>query len=778
MKRIVFILLNIIPLLLFANDSIVYNCSFGNYKIDKIKIGEVYFSTIQVDEVENSTENGFPELPVKYINLLIPKGTKPISVNVNHISSDSVINLPYKLKIAELFESEMSLINQDVDSLNARTIYDGDRIRIIQTNYFRGNCIVTIALYPMLYDTRNDIIIYNDNISFSLHYTQDLQDKNNMYFDEEDRYILSRMVDNADSVEEYAPLNVPANSRTGYSEYLIITQRILMNSFLELMDWKRKKGISIDIVAIEDILNDSNYSGDLISNIYDDAGKLRQYLYLAYQNGLKYALLAGDNIPIRFANRMINLEIDQIERKKYNIPTDLYFSDFNGNWDSNNDGFYGSELDNVDYNSEIFIGRIMPKNEREVKNWIRKVLIYEKNPGNGNGEYLTKAFFTQADEAFCNNCGDEVECYWKPNISWINSDDYTIWNEVEDDDGPIFPTGAEVLNEFNNHYGLVSFLSHGQPTNIAISTKNSNGDPKYKVTSFDNDTPQFMISEDGNGFDNMTNYCYPTIYYSMSCLTMPFDDNNTLHPDNQIPPSSRTMGDAYTCVVKGGGPAYLGNTRYGYFPSSSEMAGKFFYAASNSYFFNLGKLENYSKLHPVYSFVKFSHNILGCPETEIWTAIPQELSTVMHGYNETLQKLSLLARTQNVKVCVMSALDNGNSYYNVINMPVNTPIVLSNVPKYHTIVFTKHNFLPKIINPQSVFIQNVVWNDDRVITADKFLIGTYVTNNESYGDVVFDSQSNILLKMNECVEIFNNFEVKLGANLEIKKENNYETDCN
>lgn len=264
----------------------------------------------------------------------------------------------------------------------------------------------------------------------------------------------------------------------------------------------------------------------------------------------------------------------------------------------------------------------------------------------------------------------------------------------------------------------------------------------------------------------------------MSCLTMPFDDNNTLHPDNQIPPSSRTMGDAYTCVVKGGSPAYLGNTRYGYFPSSSKMAGKFFYAASNNYFFNLGKLENYSRNNITESFIKFSHNILGCPETEIWTAIPQELSTVMHGYNETLQKLSLLVRTQNVKVCVMSALDNGNSYYNVINMPVNTPIVLSNVPKYHTIVFTKHNFLPKIINPQSVFIQNILWNDERVITADKFLIGTYVTNNESYGDAVFDSQSNILLKMNECVEIFNNFEVKLGANLEIKKENNYETDCN
>lgn len=72
---------------------------------------EPYFSN-------NSSEYGLPELPVKYINLLIPKGTKPIFVNINHISSDSIINLQYKLKTAELFESDMSLINQDVDSLS------------------------------------------------------------------------------------------------------------------------------------------------------------------------------------------------------------------------------------------------------------------------------------------------------------------------------------------------------------------------------------------------------------------------------------------------------------------------------------------------------------------------------------------------------------------------------------------------------------------------------------------------------------------------------------
>ena len=32
-------------------------------------------------------------------------------------------------------------------------------------------------------------------------------------------------------------------------------------------------------------------------------------------------------------------------------------------------------------------------------NWVKKVLIYEQNPGNGDYDYLTRNFLNQADEA-------------------------------------------------------------------------------------------------------------------------------------------------------------------------------------------------------------------------------------------------------------------------------------------------------------------------------------------------------------------------------------------
>ena len=76
----------------------------------------------------------------------------------------------------------------------------------------------------------------------------------------------------------------------------------------------------------------------------------------------------------------------------------MYFSDFDGNWNLDNDSHYGEPQDGVDNGQEILMGRIQPQNEWEVRNWTRKVLQYEKNPGNGDFSYLTKAFYIQADQ--------------------------------------------------------------------------------------------------------------------------------------------------------------------------------------------------------------------------------------------------------------------------------------------------------------------------------------------------------------------------------------------
>lgn len=770
---------------LSSQQSVSYNVNFAPYRVTDTlyENNNTTYHKVALNNCDIVLEEGKPILPVKYVRLLIPRGTKATNVVITQTGNEQITTLSHKIcyatpliPVGELIENKEKGLDSTLYSQS--TPFPTSRVSVVEQSFFRGNCIVTIAVYPILYLPSNNQISYVSDIGFSLEYASDAKHLKDMYFDENDRILLSRMIDNPDDVAQFAPINISPASRGAKNisvnaKYLVVTERKLLPAFAELLDWKRRKGLSSQAVAIEDILTDTDYPGDLISNIYDDAGKLRQFLFDAYQQGVEYVLLAGANIPIRkgsiyndpYTNSHITNEVEY-----YIIPTDLYFSDFDGDWNIDEDIYYGESQDNVDYTSEIYIGRIMPQNEWEVKNWTRKLLIYEQNPGNGDGSYLTKGFFTQADQL---QLGREVQRYWKPNINWMTS--YTLFEEEGGHDTPVtpnFPKGVDVVNEFNNHYAVASFLAHGSPNRVAIATKRCNAEEehsKHYVTSFDSDYSSYMVEiENGNGLDNMTNYCHPTVFYSISCTTMPFDNYDKWNEGYR-----RNMGDLYTCVAKGGGAHYIGNTRYGYVGSSSYLAGLFFRVTSQEQWFTIGKLEAMSKTLVYDKYLKYSHNLMGCPETELWTGVPNHFTDVQIQEDENV--LFVDAGVNDVSICVMSALDNGETYYQTINNV--SSFRFQNTPKPYSITITKHNYFPYLYNPNDLYIQNINWDNERVISANKIFIGSNVTDNMPFGNVVINAPANTLLKPIEDVIIQSDFEVKSGANFEIKTNNNHENTC-
>jgi hypothetical protein len=797
MKRILtFLCIAVSSYTIFAQQSIRHTVNFSPYVIDSLYVDGNMYNTIKIDSSDSYAEVGKPVLPVKYIRLLIPKGTRTTGIVINQTSVEQTQILSHKvcygtpsIPAGEAIEQET--IGFDTILYSQSTPYPISRVSVIRKDYFRGNCIVTIAIYPILYTPYINQISYVSNIDFSLQYVTDSSLKKDMYFDDKDRELLSHMIDNQNNITAFAPLNLSPNGNgtkniSVDSKYLIVTERKLIPAFAEFMDWKRRKGITIQAVAIEDVL--TNYTGDLISGIYDDAGKLRQFLNDVYQQHqlddqkhLEYVLLAGTTIPIR-KGVATNNNTDQ----DYNIPTDLYFCDFDGNWNFDGDNFYGEPEDNVDFGSEIYVGRIMPQNEWEVKNWVRKLIIYEKNPGNGDGNYLTKGFFTQADQYLgCSTCRpiwlSDYERNWASCTNWlttrvlfeenVNPNDEDLITHIP----PTHPTGAEVINEFNNHYGFASFLAHGAPNRVNVATKGYNiGDPesKYDVTSFDKDIPYCMIQEDGNGLDNMTNYCYPTIFYSVSCTTMPFDNYS-------LENGTRNMGDVYTCVSKGGGPIYLGDTRFGWIGPSSRFAHNFFLVANNNISFNIGKMkalaipaisDDYYKYYLFYTL-----NLMGCPETELWTAVPNHFNNV--SIQENGNSLIINTGLDNVSICVMSVLDNKTKIANNVSSSYTFENIFEDMPKPYNVTITKHNYYPYLYNPNEVYIQNVQWNGQRVISANNFFIGTDVTNDISYGNVIINSPANIILKADGDIYIKSEFEVANGASFEIKTNNSNENTC-
>ena len=112
--------------------------------------------------------------------------------------------------------------------------------------------------------------------------------------DWEDLYVYAYLVNDqelgvAESIERKNQNNRAMQTRSSiglpFYEYCIITRDSLISSFERIIAWKRTKGIDAGAVSIESILSNSYCSGDTVSGINDDAGKVRQYLQYAHLSG-------------------------------------------------------------------------------------------------------------------------------------------------------------------------------------------------------------------------------------------------------------------------------------------------------------------------------------------------------------------------------------------------------------------------------------------------------------------------------------------------------------
>ena len=729
------------------------------------------YCNIKMPNTQQSAEVGKPELPVKYVRLIIPTGKDVSEVVLNSLTKESLLLsnkiIPVQPAVPiSMNYSEQGFVKPDSSIYNSDKVYPTEIVKVVHQGYFDGTKrIVTLAVTPFQYYPKPDSLEFYTTIDFTLNLKDSKDDgiivknrsiKNTLMYNE----ILKSIVDNPEDISKYEIKSAEKGlGFTGkgdsfpYFEYIIITNNTLAPDFGRFIYWKRRKGIDIGIVTLDYIYG--NYSGDLISGIYDNAGKIRQFLSDAYSNGTVFTLLAGDHttVPIRYGWGSNNYD-----NENYVIPADLYFSDFTGDWKVDSDNRYGEPGDdNVDYNPEIYVGRLLCSNTPEIENWTEKLLKYEQNPGNGDYSYLTKAFFTQADEM---QAGDKAGMV----AGHLTTFTTTIWEEEPGHNTPTtptFPKGTQVISEMNNHYGLYSLMGHGGPTNIAVATKwHNENDPvsKYKVTAFDNGPSGCcIIEETGNGFDNLTNSNYPSIFYSISCENMPFDDYN--HDA-----SVKNLAESYTMYNSGGGPAYLGNTRYGYVYSSSVMFNKFADLISNGTTYNLGIAEGISKQNYPSHYICLSHNLAGCPETEIWTAIPSQYTNVSvteNGSSVTVNTSGVSGST----ICVMSILDNGESYHEV--EPDVSSHTFINVVKPYYVTITKHNYIPYIY-PTDIYIQNKTITNDSYISAENIYAGSEVTASEPYGPVIITNGAKVTLDAKQNVYLEGAFEVELGGTFEIK----------
>lgn len=708
---------------------------------------------------------GQPSLPFKYLYFIVPNEPMSFSISINDSISEivglSAPLLPVQPPIATSINSSIDkIISKNISLAYSKDIYPEEIVKIVDDGYFDGDKrILTVRVSPVSYNDIKKEIIFYSLIDFTISYKYELVKNNSVQTSPvhsvkalvgEDLHNRLKFVENKSDINKLtqnfklSPVNIGLSTY----EYVVVTSERLAPYFKRLIDWKRQKGLNAGVVTMQDILNNPSIVKDEISNLSDDAGKLRQYLRLAYQNGTKYVLLGGGKsvVPIRYGYGNYYGNIDQ-------IPTDWYYSDLNGNWNKNGNNYYGEEaVGEIDYYPELYVGRLLCKNKEEIDNYIDKLLIYEQNPGKGDFNYLKKTFYTQADQLQSGRQANIIADELKDILP-----DYTILEEYPDsyDDNPTFPTGKDVIDAMNQrYYGFISWFNHGSPCGLAPMNKKYDSEFDYRnFIGIEGEACYGIRTEEGNGLSNLKNYDYPSIVYTIACDVAPFDTLVTSWATYDV---KYNIAESMTVAGKYGCAAFLGNTRSGWVSTSYKLEQKFVNILKQ----NLGKIgvaEALSKSDYKSHWLTLTHNLIGCPEFEMWTDIPSKF--VNASINKSGNNVTVSSMIDKTNIALKGLFNSDN-----VTLKTGSTCTFTDIPKNYLVTLYKHDYLPYVY---PIYLQNESVAGTHYLKGTKIYLGNHVDNTKDTGNFVIKSGANIVLDVSDEIILDAGTEIELGATFEI-----------
>jgi len=765
-----------------VRDTVTFD--FSGLVLEDVTAGGETFLLPSLPDCDVIDQTGAPMLPVKYVRLSVPYNATNISVSSSASGSSTVLSqriYPAPVPIAT-DDSVTGQPDMVIDSAIYMTssFWPPEAVELVGDGFYMGdNHIVTVAVYPTRYNPVTSRLRKMSTVRFAVNY--DLGDTPaNMLvrrggdLRHQEQLSVKAMVDNPGQVETFAmqpaqiqhlpvygllPDSAQTDTTSNYyggdqeiwgdrARYLIVTTRELAPAFKRLAALKRQKGYSVQIKCIEDILADPRVQlgdrckveGGGYSCINDDAGKLRQYLKLAYTyDNTQFVLLGGKDVPYRYGWHSTYFSNAGV----IDIPTDQYYVDLTSNWNPHNNATapFGLAHYTYDLNPELWVGRLLGDSIKWINNYSDKLLRYELNPGKGDRSYLKRAISFEQLEL--KNESDTI-------INNLNN--VFIQKTVMREDSINYNTGGEFISEINETgYGFIGIFAHGSPNGV-VACKYSSPKSAIKAIHLQNKVPHPEQWENAslNGFDNLTNTYSPSILYTVSCTTMPFDIYSPSYYTYDV---EMNMGESFTLGKGYGGIAYLGNTRQGGIKISSYLGYHFAKQIKNGVF-HLGQAEAESKKTFNRKYFAMVHNLLGDPETEIWTDEPQCYSTATVTRGTDYISLTGL----DVGDYTFVGISDGN--VQLMDSTLTSNITLTNVNPNSTVMIYRHNYLPYIA---PLYLQNEHVERSQYVIANDVYAGRSVDPNRTDGDLTIASGSEYEIESKGRVLLAPGFKVEKGA---------------
>lgn len=728
MRHILFIT-SLLALVLTANANII---------TEDILFKESTFSVI-VDEkgispktvmnwkgMDTYVTSEFVPIPYKVITIEVPLLSKSFKINEIVAHYSKTINCKFPL-LQEKFESQSELFGMRLESSILKDL-ESKHVEIIDEYLTNNIHYLKIALTPIKCDIdKNEIYVY-DHLRFNIEFEECMEDD------------MEYKIYNSHKNKKYVSHNGELK------QYIIITTDAFKCICEDISLWKKELGYNSQVVTVNEILSNPDFTIGDKTGIVDAAEAIRQYLLSIYSQNEMYCLFVGDtSMPFRYFYESSNRESDfgDIHQDNF-IPSDLYFSDLTKKWilHKEESDIYTVPLSQISYSPNIYVGRIICSTEDELNNYIKKLMIYESFPGRGDDEYLDTALVFQQTQHLDYPNIVEIIGKYKTLLKYQDNKSYKFESS--------FPTGQDII-EGLRRCGLSSWQGHGSPGIVACSGKNKDG-KNWRYIKARNEyvgVSQWLSDmEKNNGLDLMDNENYPSIVYSLSCNIAPFDDCWE-HQYN--------MGTSFTVGGSYGGAAFLGNTRTGWDYANKKIETCF---ANNVQFFTIGKSHaNAKKASNVTDgYALAAHNIIGDPSLYIWIGKPKRFNPT---FSQNGNVLSICdSNLLDASVIIFDGNRSDLYYSGSSNLNINN----SFEDKIQLISIIKRDYLPEML----LFGQNFTLTDySKKFICKNAYLGQNVITGKDIGNAVIGENCNLNIKSIDCVNLDEGVVIESNGRLNI-----------
>ena len=495
---------------------------------------------ISVEGFVSPGNPGQPILPKMVYRLIIPPNAEDAIVEI----------LDYKKKDLE-GKYDVRLGPPITDGYRIYTTSNAKEDQLIENMGVSndGNItFISIKFSPFIYDKESKKLSYYKTLKVKISYEPK---KTSLLSVNKPVPINKQDLEKYYNKDEATLLNYTITESPSSTHLLIIVPSSLQNlNELNLFkQFKESEGYNVVIETTDDIY--STQSG------FDNVEKIRNYLkskYSEWENEHFYLLLigapynnginqtnssTGGTIPMRYCYPDPTNKKDGISSSTYNpladgrVPTDYYYANLSGIWDTDNDGWFGEYGEDVavDFVPDIYVGRIPFDDPLIVQLILAKSMKFEQRMTDKKSVLFAGAIsnFTREDRnkdtlTFVPKTdGALVIKAMQKDFLEDNGYSVTTLYETEGKDASEYKpdyalTESNFVNQIRtNIFGIVAWRGHGWMDGVyrKVWADDKNNDNITQKSELENPWPAFVTSTDAKWLSTLNT----SIYFSSSCIT-------------------------------------------------------------------------------------------------------------------------------------------------------------------------------------------------------------------------------------------------------------------